>query len=559
MDVDSPNEEVQLSGVPLVSQQPQGDRLGRSRLPDVFETSGLAYEDRFSAYYDRILEYRRPCDVVGAFREYIEEEIEPVGWQAIWRSEKVDCDVLVEIMDVRANGFKADVRIMEPFQSNPETVTEEGVTTYLNEVNHLVPLAEIFPVYDESGDFDKTALAIEHLRFFFEHIWRGWDEDDEDDYIYVERHLEPRLKLYYDISDGTLATETVRKYSATLAVYKEKYEELTVMRKQVEGSDSEVDLDETCMIELTQKYQQLKVLQQSLEMMENPMMRLMISHHDSFSGTLPGEAKGPRLDGTVITHIVAKRLTVSMLQNLPPETVIKEYESPQPALSNCHDGDTVLVYPGTYPADGFYDLQDSITIRGVGNCDEIIIDCGQGGDISVDCHATCLNLANLTFVQHGTAEGVICVRHGTTTVDGCKFQCDAKGVVVRCGAELVVRDCEIYGAQSAGVTIHEGSTAVVSNTDIHHCGNMDDGTAQGGILIKAEETDEETVAKVKLSGNRIHDNFGYGISVRRHSAPMDGISSMEISGKDLEITKGINLEHFDNMFAGNSFGFLGPI
>ena len=32
-------------------------------------------------------------------------------------------------------------------------------------------------------------------RFFFEYIWRGWDEEDDSSYNFVTRHIEPRLKL----------------------------------------------------------------------------------------------------------------------------------------------------------------------------------------------------------------------------------------------------------------------------------------------------------------------------------------------------------------------------
>ncbi|XP_077983234.1 SHC SH2 domain-binding protein 1 homolog B-like [Glandiceps talaboti] len=536
-----------------ISPQPERKRhLTERGLPDVFATDGLSYENRYSAYYDQILSYRRPCEVSKGFKKFIEEEIEPVGWQAVWRSEQLDCDILIQVNDVRATDFKADVKLVEPLQCNPSDTSLENITELLTKTGHLVPLAELYPVYDDSGDYDKTALVIEHLRFFYDHIWRGWDEEDEDDYIYVERHLTPRLKLYYDIAGGNLATETVKKYTSALNEYKDQYEELQILRKQVGGSDSENDLDEVALVQLTQKYQQLKILQQSLQVMENPMMRLVISHQDSFNGSMLGQPKGPRPDGSVVTHIVTDKLTVSMIQNLQlsSDTVIKEYESPSSALCSCYDGDTILILPGTYTADGFYDLQDSITIRGVGDRDEIVINCGQGGDISVDCNATHLTLVNLTFTQDGTTEGVLCVRHGMTTLDNCKFVCDAKGVVVRQGAELMMKGCEVYGAKSAGVTIHEGSVARISNNDIHHCGQTQDGRAEGGILIKANMIDDEENPRVKLSANKIHDNFGYGITITQQLIGMEN---------DPEITKGINLENMDNSISYNSLGCLGSI
>uniref|UniRef100_A0ABM0GKQ4 SHC SH2 domain-binding protein 1-like n=1 Tax=Saccoglossus kowalevskii TaxID=10224 RepID=A0ABM0GKQ4_SACKO len=458
------------------------------------------------------------------------------------------------VFDVRPTGFKADIRPIYPVQCVPKETNIDDIVTFLVKNDYLVALIELYPVFDETGDFYKTALAIEHLRFYFNHIWRGWDDEEEDDFIYVDRHLEPRLKLYYDMQSGTLATETVKKYTAKLEEYKVLYAELTKMRNELDCSDSEHDISESSLMELTLKYQRIKSYEQSLQVMENPMMRLMISHHESFNGSMPGQSKGPRPDGSVITHIVTERLTVGMLQDLPSDTIIKEYETPSCALCSCFDGDTVLIYPGNYPADGFYDLQDSITIMGI---DDIIIDCGQGGDISVDCHATVLTIANLTFVQHGTDEGILCVRHGMTTLDNCLFQCDARGVVVRRGAELTMKKCEVQGAKSAGVTVHDGSIAVLNSNNIHHCGTQvteDCDNSEGGILIKACPS-EDNKPKVKLTGNQIHHNSGYGITVMHTMETID----TDMDGKDVEVLKGVNIENVDNNIYDNSSGCIGAL
>ncbi len=44
-------------------------------------------------------------------------------------------------------------------------LTEESMKTLLEATLHKVPLLELSVVYDESGDFEHTALALEHLRF----------------------------------------------------------------------------------------------------------------------------------------------------------------------------------------------------------------------------------------------------------------------------------------------------------------------------------------------------------------------------------------------------------
>lgn len=37
---------------------------------------------------------------------------------------------------------------------------------------HQVPVWELWVVYDESGEFYQTAQAVEHVRFFYQYIWR---------------------------------------------------------------------------------------------------------------------------------------------------------------------------------------------------------------------------------------------------------------------------------------------------------------------------------------------------------------------------------------------------
>ena len=65
-------------------------------------------------------------------------------------------------------------------------------------------------------------LILLHLiffcRFFYENIWREWDEDDDGDYSYVGRHLETRLQLYHDIQGGNLPKDLIKKYRGNVII-----------------------------------------------------------------------------------------------------------------------------------------------------------------------------------------------------------------------------------------------------------------------------------------------------------------------------------------------------
>lgn len=68
--------------------------------------------------------------------------------------------------DVDFPDLKACVKPVLPlqFEARGCELNEETMNTLLEATRHKLPLQELQVVYEESGDFDQTALAIEHLR-----------------------------------------------------------------------------------------------------------------------------------------------------------------------------------------------------------------------------------------------------------------------------------------------------------------------------------------------------------------------------------------------------------
>lgn len=68
--------------------------------------------------------------------------------------------------DVEVKDLKARVRLVLPLQCDTRGVElhEEAMTSLLEATQHKVPLQELQVVYEESGDTDQTALALEHVR-----------------------------------------------------------------------------------------------------------------------------------------------------------------------------------------------------------------------------------------------------------------------------------------------------------------------------------------------------------------------------------------------------------
>lgn len=62
--------------------------------------------------------------------------------------------------------LKAVVRLADPYlcESQVSSFTLECMNELLDLKEHRLPLQELWVVFDDSGAFDQTALAIEHVR-----------------------------------------------------------------------------------------------------------------------------------------------------------------------------------------------------------------------------------------------------------------------------------------------------------------------------------------------------------------------------------------------------------
>lgn len=65
--------------------------------------------------------------------------------------------------------LKAYVGLVLPLQCEARGCELDALSmkALLEATQHKVPLQDLQVVYEESGDLDQTALAVEHLRFDF--------------------------------------------------------------------------------------------------------------------------------------------------------------------------------------------------------------------------------------------------------------------------------------------------------------------------------------------------------------------------------------------------------
>ncbi|CAK6436557.1 unnamed protein product [Pipistrellus nathusii] len=496
-------------------QDSPGSRLprfvlqGETCFPELFQTGHLPPYERFRAYQDYILADCKASEVREFTAEFLEKVLEPSGWRAVWHTSVFE--VLVEVTDVDCAALEAAVRLAEPClcEARTGTFTAECVRELLELKGWRLPLRELWVVFDGSGVLDQTALAVEHVRFFYQHIWRSWDEEEEDEYDYFVRCVEPRLRLHYDILEGRVPSGLVADYRGLLARGEGVYRSFLDLRSSLSACGADSEQENVSMVQGLELYSELEQLKQKLKLIENPLLRYVFGYQKNSNV----QAKGARPRGQRVTHVVSSTMVTGLLQALlrdrlcqepgAEDTEVQFHRDPLGAIGACYEGDRVIVCPGRYVVQGAISIADSIELEGYGLPDDIVIEKRGEGDTFVDCSGADVRISCLKFVQHDAVEGILVVHRGRTTVENCVLQCETTGVTVRTSAELVMRASDLCGAKGAGVEIYPGSTCSLSDSGIHHC--------REGILIKDFLDEHYDLPKISLVNNIIHNNEGYGV------------------------------------------------
>uniref|UniRef100_UPI0037E760C8 SHC SH2 domain-binding protein 1 n=1 Tax=Semicossyphus pulcher TaxID=241346 RepID=UPI0037E760C8 len=516
------------SGTDHFNCAPSGTQLQRcernagvnSCVPDTFQTCHLLFYERFKAYQDYMLGDCKPSEVKAFTADYLEKVVEPCDWLALWCTDVFD--VLVEVRDVDLKQLKACVRLVLPLQCDTQgcELSEESAESLLEATQHRVPLQELHVVYEQSGDFDQTALALEHLRFFYKHIWRQWDEEDEDDdFDYFVRCVEPRLRLYYDILEDRVPAGLVAEYQSLLESCSQCFQQFSALRS-ILSLDSDSELDNVSMVEGLKLYEQLETLRRKLHIIENPLLRYVLGYRGN-SRQQCVQSRGIRCSGTKVVHVVTASCSSIQLQSLlsdrllplcsSEDTQIQFHRDPVSAVDSCHQGDVVIVLPGVYSVSSSIFIPDSISVEGFGLPDEVVIEKKNKGDSFVESTGAEVKLSNIKFIQHDAIEGILCVRQGTLNMENCVLQCETTGVIVRTSACLSMNMCDLYGSKGAGVEIYPGSVCSLVGNGIHHC--------KDGILIKDFADELDAMPSITMENNVIHNNEGYGVILVK---PSDG-------------------------------------
>uniref|UniRef100_A0A3B5A5W0 SHC binding and spindle associated 1 n=1 Tax=Stegastes partitus TaxID=144197 RepID=A0A3B5A5W0_9TELE len=540
------------------------ERSGGGSLPDTFQTSHLLFYERFKVYQDYMLGDCKPSEVKTFSADYLEKVLEPCDWLALWTTDVFD--VLVEVKDLDLKDLKACVRLVLPLQCDTRgcELTEDAMKSLLEATQHKVPLQQLQVVYEESGDFDQTALALEHLRFFYKHIWRQWDEEDEDDdFDYFVRCVEPRLRLYYDVLEDRVPAGLVIEYQSLLEKCSQCFQQFSVLRSTL-STDSDSELDNVSMVEGLKLCDQLETFKRKLHIIENPLLRYVLAYKGNTRQQCV-QSRGPRESGMKVVHVVTASCSSIQLQSLlsarlmplcaSEDAEIQFHREPVSAVDSCHQGDVVIVLPGIYCVNSSIFIPDSITMEGFGFPDEVVIEKKNKGDSFVESTGADVRLSNIKFIQHDAIEGILCVRQGTLNMENCVLQCETTGVIVRTSARLTMNMCDLYGSKGAGVEIYPGSVCSLVGNGIHHC--------KDGILIKDFADELDVMPSITMENNVVHNNEGYGVvlvkpnNAEQHSGSVEKMTSTTTTPTSSSSSAGPQPESADNNSTGGDMASAG--
>ncbi|XP_011268498.2 protein nessun dorma [Camponotus floridanus] len=459
-------------------------------------------------YIERLFEYKcilgeprrvMPPNIRAEWAYDLETVMEEAGWEALWKVSRSRCAafripypliVLVKVLGMDFPKLNALVKI--------KAVLDEDI--HLPE-EHEVPLIELYPTLNQKNktlDIEGTAHCIDRVRFFYHYLWMPWDEDEDDDTIWVKQHLESRLKLYYDMREKVINEETceiIRSLIREARDVKKRISEYEAMLPEdLHEEETPEDLiEETC--ELMKLHFRLRQIKAEMDILENPSLRKLLGQQSSKRKEKHRDFKDKKniyyfvwLGGTVKR---LQELFIKIQTMLPEDTFMKISGCLSDALDIVEIGDTILLSEGHHFVKYYNELQKGGSIIGICNIEDIVL------------YPTESELSSALFDFSGTE-----VLLKNICIDLGKLH---EGIIVRKDCTVIITDCRIRVSDIPsntipskwGVTVMPGGKLVFENT-----------VFQGlGIAVTIFPTGEVTMNKCSFEdcceGIRLNDNVTF--------------------------------------------------
>ena len=303
--------------------------------PDVYRIRFMPSD--LTSMYESILANVPMSDIYDTFCKYVTSSIEPIGWRAIWRSVpnsspdslSIQYDFEVEVMDVLHKSLEAVAVVLKLIHPKESELTAEQFDekeSLLKDTKIVnIPLTQLYVISDNDteGEYKKTAMIIEQLRFFYNCLWRPWDEllNSENQEIFVETKLVPRLELAFDMKDKIIPQSTVNRIKKLLTEawdIKNKLEEIESNRVNAFDvsieDNSEIDyISESELVEAMRFKLRLEDIEREMKLMEDKHLRMIAA---SIKKTSDSISDDETLNKENKIHLIAKSFTLKTTKEI---------------------------------------------------------------------------------------------------------------------------------------------------------------------------------------------------------------------------------------------------
>ncbi|XP_064467014.1 SHC SH2 domain-binding protein 1 homolog A-like isoform X2 [Ornithodoros turicata] len=452
------------------------------------------------------------------------------------------------VLNVSRTSLDADIKLISLLSESCRSV--EGVNRLLESNCIPVPLVELYPLFEDGphNDYKTTAVAIEYARFFYNHVWRPWDDPEDDDEVFSTK-LSSRIKLFMDIKHSLVPSEVEARANMVLREGWEIRERLDELQADMSLSDSESELNEEDVAQALHFNMRLEELSREMELLENPLLRNLLVRND-FLRRSPQLEGARKHDGRVV-HMVAETFTFSklLLSKVDPEACLEFHHALGSALSCASSGDTVLIFPGIHTCIGLPWLDRDISIEGLGSPGETILTPIDAGDIFMNCSSSTLSISNITIRSSRHVQYIIVLHSGSLGLRNCHIEGSTADTCLKVlkNAELVVENCEINSAMTHGISVRAGGILKTTCSTISNC-------KKSGIMVEHQPGLQPNT--IELSQTVVEKCGAFGIQVE--NVLLNSNTNMEIMKEggfgDISRLSFLGISTKDSTFKENTMG-----
>ncbi|XP_055858410.1 protein nessun dorma [Episyrphus balteatus] len=423
---------------------------------------------------------------------YIELQIEPVGWQALWKIPRVICEELNLRFPTIVFGMVEQVLFKE-LKAVIIILAVQDEDVHLPE-RQEVNLEDLWPTKMQENselNIERTADCIDRLRFFYNHVWMPWDNDNDDDMNWVEKHLESRIRFCYDLKKKSMK----RSLAVHIKTLLTEARYIQQRREYLEiglSDDEELDdtLDKTQITDLMRLHLRLAIIKSEIEMLENPEMRKIYEEIKFDDDKCLKRALDEKLnDRQQIAYIVTEPFTFKQQMQfltlvgkfVDEEKLVQMCPSLQDVLNICNASDDIYLPPGRHSIKFLEYLNDDGKIIGLDSSSVVASTDTNENEVvimSLDDDTILLifdgnfTLNNLTLDCRNIRSGIL-VKNGKVCLKNCKIIGDGKsstqqGIMCSGSSELFLEDCVLENF-SNGIVASDLTAVTLTNCKINNC------------------------------------------------------------------------------------------